>query len=92
MPAVCAVVTTLAALGVVFLFLLALNAWDGFTTWRKWRAFVRLTAALPTVVEALAKHAGHARNDAPGDDVPDADQIPVPPCQREDCPRRARSA
>lgn len=91
MQLVCAVVTTLAALGVVFLFVIAANAWDGFVAWRRWRAFVRITKRLPLLIESLAKHAGSSSNDAPGDDVAGAHHVPVPPCQCEDCPRRTRS-
>lgn len=90
MPFACAVIVTLAALGVVFLFVIAANAWDGFVAWRRWRAFVRLTAALPPLVESLAKHTSRTRDDAPGDDVAGAHDVPVAPCERQDCPRRTR--
>lgn len=92
MPLVCTVLLTLAALGLVFVFVLAGCAVDGFRTWKRWRRFVRLVETLDARLTAIldaTRDKGEARENGMGDDVARVHEIPALPCARHDCPRRS---
>lgn len=87
---VCVIIITLACLGVAFIIVLVVCAYDGFATWKRWRklssAFKELDAAVIASKKQAEDRERHISNH-----VACANQVPFPPCDHRDCPRKADS-
>ena len=92
MPLLITLLFTFAALGLVFVFVIVAGAIDGFSTLRAWRRVSRSIRDLDKLLaSSLAKH---KRDDARHDErehVAGLDKMPMAwPCERDDCPYKAR--
>ena len=87
-PWMCVIICTLAVLGLAFIIVLAVCINDGWATWKRWRKFSRVLYELDSII-ITAKKQAESREQNVDNNVAHAHEVPFPPCDHHECPRKS---